>query len=77
MVLRQALTLAGAGIAAGIVAALLLTQVMQSLLYEVRPADPLTFTTVAAALIVIALLAGAVPAYRATRVSPLIALRTE
>ena len=52
------LTLAGAGIAAGIVAALMLTQLMQSLLYEVRPADPLTFTTVAAALIVVALLAG-------------------
>ena len=77
MVLRQALTLAGIGIAAGVGAALVLTQLMQSLLYEVRPADPLTFITVAAALIVVALLAGALPAYRATRVSPLIALRTE
>jgi predicted permease len=77
MVLRQAITLAGAGIAAGVAAALLLTQLMQSLLYEVRPADPLTFIVVAAALIVVALLAGALPAYRATRVSPVIALRTE
>jgi predicted permease len=77
MVLQQALTLAGLGIAAGIVAALVLTQLMQSLLYEVRPADPLTFMAVAAALVVVALLAGALPAYRATRVSPLIALRTE
>ena len=77
MVLRQALTLAGIGIAAGIAAALLLTQLMQSLLYQVRPADPLTFVAVAAALIVVALLAGALPAYRATRVSPVIALRTE
>jgi predicted permease len=77
MVLQQAVTLAGAGIAAGIVAALLLTQLMQSLLYEVRPADPLTFMAVAAALVVVALLAGALPAWRATRVSPLIALRTE
>ena len=77
MVLRQALTLAGAGIAAGIVAALVLTRLMQSLLYEVRPADPPTFIAVAAALIVVALLAGALPAYRATRVSPMIALRTE
>jgi predicted permease len=77
MVMRQALTLAGAGIAAGIAAALLLTQLMRSLLYEVQPADPVTFVTVAAALVVVALLAGALPAYRATRVSPLIALRTE
>ena len=77
MVLRQALTLAGAGIGAGIVAALLLTQLMRSLLYEVRPADPLTFVVVTAALIVVALIAGALPAYRATRVSPVIALRTE
>jgi predicted permease len=77
MVLQQALTLAGAGIATGIMAALLLTQLMRSLLYEVRPADPITFVTVAAALVVVALLAGALPAYRATRVSPLIALRTE
>jgi putative ABC transport system permease protein len=46
-------------------------------LYEVQPADPVTFVTVAAALVVVALLAGALPAYRATRVSPLIALRTE
>ena len=77
LVLRQALTLAGAGITAGIVAALMLTQLMQSLLYEVRPADPATFVVVAVALIVVALLAGALPAYRATRVSPVIALRTE
>jgi predicted permease len=77
MVLTQAVTLAGVGIAAGIVAALMLTQLMQSLLYEVRPADPITFITVTAALVVVALLAGAFPAYRATRVSPMIALRTE
>jgi putative ABC transport system permease protein len=77
LVLRQALTLAGLGITAGIVAALMLTQLMQSLLYEVRPADPMTFIAVTVALIVVALLAGALPAYRATRVSPVIALRTE
>jgi putative ABC transport system permease protein len=77
MVMQQALTLAAAGIVAGMIAALLLTQLMQSLLYEVRPADPLTFAGVAGALIFVALLAGALPAYRATRVSPMIALRTE
>jgi predicted permease len=77
MVLRQGLTLAGAGIAAGVVAAFLLSRVMQSLLYEVQPADPLTFALVPLALVVVAFVASAVPAFRATRVSPLVALRTE
>ena len=77
MVLKQGLTLAGAGIAAGVFAAFLLTRLMQNLLYEVRPGDPGTFVAVSAVLAVVALLASAIPAYRATRVSPLIALRTE
>jgi putative ABC transport system permease protein len=59
------------------VAALVLTRLMQSLLYQVQPSDPTTFAVVTIALIVVALLASAIPAYRATRVSPLIALRTE
>jgi putative ABC transport system permease protein len=50
---------------------------MQSLLYQVRPSDPITFVVVSLALVIVALVASAVPAYRATRVSPLIALRTE
>ena len=45
--------------------------------YEVRPADPVTFVSVSIALIGVAIVAGALPAYRATRVSPLVALRTE
>jgi len=77
MVLKQGLALAGAGIAVGMVAALLLTRLMQNLLYEVRPSDPGTFVVVSLALAVVALLASALPAYRATRVSPLVALRTE
>ena len=77
LVLKQGLTLAGGGIAIGIVAALLLTRLMQSLLYQVGPGDPWTFATVSLALIVVSLLAAALPAFRATRVSPLIALRTE
>jgi predicted permease len=77
LVLRQGLTLAGTGIAAGVVAALLLTRLMQTLLYQVRPTDPWTFTTVVLVLVGVALLASALPAFRATRVSPLIALRTE
>ena len=77
LVLKQGLTLAGSGIAVGIVAALVLTRLMQSLLYQVEPGDPWTFVTVSLALIVVSLLAAALPAFRATRVSPLIALRTE
>jgi ABC-type antimicrobial peptide transport system permease subunit len=77
LVLKQGLTLAGGGILFGIVAAFLLTRLMQSLLYQVAPNDPWTFVTVSLALVGVALLASALPAFRATRVSPLIALRTE
>jgi predicted permease len=77
LVLKQGMTLAGGGIIVGVIAAFLLTRLMQSLLYEVRPSDPWTFVTVSLALVGVALLASALPAFRATRVSPLIALRTE
>ena len=77
MVLKQGLTLAGTGIVAGLLAAFILTRLMQSLLYQVRPGDPVTFAVVSLALVFVAIIASAVPAYRATRVSPLIALRTE
>jgi putative ABC transport system permease protein len=77
LVLKQGLTLAGGGILVGMIAAFVLTRLMQSLLYEVTPGDPVTFVVVGAALVVVALLASALPAYRATRVSPLVALRTE
>jgi putative ABC transport system permease protein len=77
LVLKQGLALAGGGIAIGIVAAMLLTRLMQSLLYQIGPGDPWTFAMVSLALVVVSLLAAALPAFRATRVSPLIALRTE
>ncbi len=77
LILKQGMTLAGSGIIVGLIAAFLLTRLMQSLLYEVRPSDPWTFVTVSLALVGVALLASALPAFRATRVSPLIALRTE
>jgi predicted permease len=77
LVLKQGMMLAGGGIVMGVIAALVLTRLMQSLLYQVRPGDPITFVTVTLALIAVALVASAVPAYRATRVSPLVALRTE
>jgi putative ABC transport system permease protein len=65
------------GISAGLVAAFALTRLMQSLLYQVRPSDPETFVLVSFALVAVAVVASAIPAYRATRVSPLVALRTE
>jgi predicted permease len=77
MVLKQGLTLAGVGIVTGLAAAFALTRLMQSLLYQVRPSDPETFVLVSLALVGVAVMASALPAYRATKVSPLIALRTE
>jgi len=77
MVIRQGLLLAVIGIGAGLIGAYALTRVMKGLLYNVRPTDPLTFAAVAAALLLIALLASLLPARRATRVSPITALRAE
>jgi len=77
MILRQGLTLAVAGIAFGIVAALGLTRLMASLLYQVAPVDPITFLVVPVLLALVALAASYLPARRATRVSPVIALRME
>ncbi len=77
LVLRQGLSLAAGGILVGVPAAFALTRVMQSVLYQVRPSDPLTFIAVPAVLVIVALAAAGVPAFRATRVSPLIALRSE
>jgi putative ABC transport system permease protein len=66
-----------AGAAIGTAGALALTRVMAGLLYEVRPTDAVTFISAAVILAVLALAASLVPAWRATRVDPLIALRTE
>ncbi len=77
LVLSQGLGLAAAGIVIGVPAAFALTRVMQSVLYQVRPSDPITFVVVPAILFVVALVAAGLPAFRATRVSPLIALRSE
>jgi len=77
MVVRQGMVFAVAGIAAGVAAALGLTRMMESLLYEVKPDDPWTFAVVAGTLGVTALLASWVPALRAALVDPLRALRYE
>jgi ABC-type lipoprotein release transport system permease subunit len=64
-------------IALGLTGALALTRLMAGLLYEVRPHDALTFVAVSAGLALVVLLAGLVPAWRATRVDPILALRME
>lgn len=69
------LVIALGGVGAGLVGAVALTRVMASLLYQVAPRDPLTFVVVAAALAVTAVLACFVPAMRAARVGPAVALR--
>jgi predicted permease len=74
MVLRQGLSLAAVGIGLGLIGAFALTRLMQSLLYGVRPHDPITFVVVAAVVLVIALAASFMPARRATRVPPVTAL---
>jgi predicted permease len=77
MVLRQGLGLAIVGAAVGLVCALIVSHLMASLLYGVRPTDPFTFVGVALLLIAVALLACYIPARYATRVDPMTALRYE
>jgi putative ABC transport system permease protein len=77
LVLASGLLLAIAGVAAGLAVAFVATQSMTTLLHDVNPADPLTFGTVAAVLTVVAVLSSLVPAWRATRVDPVVALKAE
>ena len=77
MVVAEALMLVGGGVALGLAGALFLTQTLQTLLYEVEPADPAVMASTCAGVFVIAMLASVVPALRALRVDPVHALRTE
>jgi len=77
MVLRQGLALVLAGLGLGLVGALELTHFLSTLLYGVKPTDPLTFTAVSLILTFVALLASYIPARRAMRVDPMAALRHE
>ena len=77
MVLGEGLRLALVGLAIGLAGALALTRWLSSLLYEVKPADPLTFVAVCLGLLGVALTACYIPARRATKVDPMVALRHE
>jgi putative ABC transport system permease protein len=76
-ILRQGMTLVLVGVVVGLVAASLLTYMISTLLYEVSPTDPATFIGVSLLLIVVAFFACYIPALRATRLEPLVALRYE
>jgi putative ABC transport system permease protein len=77
MVVGQGLKLVLLGVALGLLASLALTRVMASLLYGISATDPATLITISLVLIAVAMLASYIPARRATRVDPLIALRYE
>jgi putative ABC transport system permease protein len=77
LIVRRTLVLGGAGVIIGTGAAWLATRLLESVLFDIEPTDPATFGAVAIAVFIAALLAGLIPARRATRVDPLIALRHE
>ncbi|HXC87425.1 MAG TPA: ABC transporter permease [Candidatus Cybelea sp.] len=77
LALGEGMLLVAFGLAAGLFGALLLTQFLRSMLFAVKPTDPVTFIAIAALLAAVALLACYIPAHRATRVDPLVALREE
>ncbi len=77
LVVRESLRVAISGIALGLIGALFVTRVMRSLLYGVTVSDPLTFGSVIALLVLVAIAASLGPAYRATKADPMVALRYE
>jgi ABC-type antimicrobial peptide transport system permease subunit len=74
-VLRESAVLAAIGSALGVPASLLLSRALESLLFDVKPSDPIILTGCVVCLFAIALVAAAVPAWRASRVDPMVAMR--
>jgi putative ABC transport system permease protein len=77
LIVGQGLGLALAGLGAGLVAALAFARLLGSFLYGTAPSDPATFAAVSALLVAVALLAAYIPARRAAKVDPMVALRHE
>jgi putative ABC transport system permease protein len=77
LVVRQAMLLALGGVGIGLLASLALTRLMKSLLFSISVTDPMTFVVIALLMTLIALLACLIPARRATKVDPMVALRYE
>jgi ABC-type antimicrobial peptide transport system permease subunit len=77
LVMFEGLALAGAGTVLGLLGGVTVTRWLRTLLYEVQPTDPFVFTTLAAALLVVAAVACYAPARRAAKADPLTALRAE
>jgi ABC-type antimicrobial peptide transport system permease subunit len=77
LILRQGMTLAGIGLVLGLGGAIAASRFLSSVLFEVKPGDPLTYAGVAILLAVVAFAATYLPARRAARVDPLVALRIE
>jgi putative ABC transport system permease protein len=77
LVLRQGLTLVIIGTGLGLVGALMATRLLKSFLYEIKPMDPLTFGSVVILLAAVAFIACWLPARRAAKVDPMVALRHE
>jgi putative ABC transport system permease protein len=77
MTVMEGLKLVALGLVIGLAAAFVLTRVMASLLFGISATDPVTFITISFVLLAVALLASYIPALRATRVDPMIALRAQ
>jgi ABC-type antimicrobial peptide transport system permease subunit len=77
MVLLRGLALVAAGVAAGLVASFWATRLIQQLMFGIETTDPVTFVATAAAFAVVAAIACLVPAYRASRVDPVLTLKAE